>query len=880
MDPNGFTVNHTINDGFTARIFSLALRGVDVRAGNFTKTTTAAPAAQSVNAGLQPQLVLFSSVQDVAATGLVTQARYGLGASDGTNEGSSAFQDQDGVGTSNVDGIDKTSKVFVKVNNATPTIDAEADLTGLTATGFDLNWTTNDAVATQILYLAFGVPTGPNMQVLSGSYAGDGTSGRPVHVGFQPDVVFVKADADAYGVVRTSTMTGNVTKSLFFGTYPLVDRIQSLDASGFTVGNNLEVNGAGTNYYWVALKAAPGQLKVGFYDGNDADNRNIPGVGFQPDYVMILPAADHWTWHRYGPTVGDRSMTIEGGIPLPGPGANRIQAFQLDGFQVGSDIDVNDGTPLTRYHYIAAKATPGRINVGTYAGNGGGSRAIAGVGFLPEWAMVSRQETDMTVHKPASTGIATDSAQVWGGYPAAANSPDLIEALQPDGFQVGSSQNGSGATFNYYWVAFGPHPATTYYRSIGDTTVTYGTAGTTGAGTRASVTNGSATVGGLLGTTWRASNRGRGDVITIPCDDPPACTMPTVGVHYMIQGVPADNALQLSRGYQGATNPSASYLIRRQFLTLTAWEGCISGTAPACNNYFPVIGGNLVIEDRHEVGIAYKDSVFVYGGVNPIVDINGSTTDATRTITLTADPGNRHLGLRGTGVILDMNGGTADEGVRIGDDFVTVEWLEFQNGASNADGIEISSINTPNQVVVRNNLFHNLSTGIDYSDTDVNADIYNNILHDNGRNIRLDFNLVGTPVVRIFNNTIFRGTSGVVPSGISALSPGTYPSVVIRNNIAHSNATGDYGVFGLNAASSHNLASDLTGTTHSSVGTGIDSVLLPAMAFVSTAVGFEDLHIQTGSAMESRPPPPGLWVVPVASPARLCELAAFKPETP
>ena len=80
--------------------------------------------------------------------------------------------------------------------------------------------------------------------------------------------------------------------------------------------------------------------------------------------------------------------------------------------------------------------------------------------------------------------------------------------------------------------------------------------GTTGAGTRVSVTNGSATVGGLLGTTWRASNRGRGDVITIPCDDPPACLNGASpdGVHYMVLGVAADDSLQLSQGYLGPTN--------------------------------------------------------------------------------------------------------------------------------------------------------------------------------------------------------------------------------------------------------------------------------------------------------------------------------------
>ena len=44
-------------------------------------------------------------------------------------------------------------RTVVKVDNSTPAIDAEADLTAMNSDGFTLNWTTNDAVATELLYL-------------------------------------------------------------------------------------------------------------------------------------------------------------------------------------------------------------------------------------------------------------------------------------------------------------------------------------------------------------------------------------------------------------------------------------------------------------------------------------------------------------------------------------------------------------------------------------------------------------------------------------------------------------------------------------------------------------------------------------------------------
>jgi hypothetical protein len=115
--------------------------------------------------------------------------------------------------------------------------------------------------------------------------------------------------------------------------------------------------------------------------------------------------------------------------------------------------------------------------------------------------------------------------------------------------------------------------------------------------------------------------------------------------------------------------------------------------------YFPTTSSSLVADDRSEVGIAYKDSVFPpIGNVN--VTIDGSTTDATHTITLTADPGNRHYGIAGAGVILD-GGAATDSAVLILDDFVTVEWLEIRGGGSGFDGVEWQSIGAVNKGVAR-----------------------------------------------------------------------------------------------------------------------------------------------------------------------------------
>jgi hypothetical protein len=209
----------------------------------------------------------------------------------------------------------------------------------------------------------------------------------------------------------------------------------------------------------------------------------------------------------------------------------------------------------------------------------------------------------------------------------------------------------------YYWAAFGPHTET-YYRSIGTAAdlVDQGTL---------TLTAGSMIVTGS-GTSWKAANRGRGDRLTVGTN------------HYMILGVASDTQLTLASpavvSYTGST-----YTIARQFTIFQGWENCVSRSAantckrPAdTQEYFATTSSSLVADDRREIGIAYKDSVFTPSAQVLFV---GATTETTHTIMLTADGINRHNGVAGAGVVID--GAGANRGFRIEDNNYTVEWLEF-----------------------------------------------------------------------------------------------------------------------------------------------------------------------------------------------------------
>jgi hypothetical protein len=159
MNGDGFTVNFTSANTNASQMFSLALGGIRAKVGNFNKTTAAAPASQAITSpGFRPGAVFLSSFQNVAQTAPFSEphGRFGIGASDGTNEGSSAFDATDNVATTSVGSIDKTSKVFVKLNG--PPLEAEADMASFDPTGFTLSWSTNDNVAAQMCFLALGAP--------------------------------------------------------------------------------------------------------------------------------------------------------------------------------------------------------------------------------------------------------------------------------------------------------------------------------------------------------------------------------------------------------------------------------------------------------------------------------------------------------------------------------------------------------------------------------------------------------------------------------------------------------------------------------------------------------------------------------------------------
>jgi len=282
------------------------------------------------------------------------------------------------------------------------------------------------------------------MKLRVGSYVGDGTDNRQITgIGFQPDLVWVKrgGSGTGYPAWRSSNLAGDL--SVFFANEAAAaDCIQSLDADGFTLGTSTSVNASGATYYYAAFCDNGADFAVGGYTGNGTDNRDITGLGFEPDYVVVRCRSQaRYSYARTDQFVGDLSANHFGGEY-----ANLIQSFGADGFQVGNQADINYSG--WEYTWFAFLAVAGWSASGLYAGNGVDGRQIAGLGFAPDVVVVIGEVTSSVFRTSSMPGDATY------GFGLGSGQTNRIQALLSDGFEVGTDTTVNQVGKNYRWFAF------------------------------------------------------------------------------------------------------------------------------------------------------------------------------------------------------------------------------------------------------------------------------------------------------------------------------------------------------------------------------------------------------------------------------------------
>jgi len=284
-----------------------------------------------------------------------------------------------------------------------------------------------------------------------GSYTGTGSPQCIRGVGFQPEVLIIKGDTTESAAWRSSSMSGDST-AYFADRIPnFEDGITSLDPDAFSLGEDPSVNAEEVTYQYVAFPSYA-DIRVGSYIGDGAGGRSISGIGFQPDLVWLKGDVYEAAVWRSSEMPGDRTALFTTGREI----VDAIEALESDGFQVGSHPAVNGPTSVV--HYVAFRAVPGSLAVGTYTGNGLDNRSITGLGLEPDyvWVKVDSVATSM-VHR--SSGLEGDTTM---RIIDAINAPNEIQALEADGFQVGTGNvvNTDGDRYRYVaWKATGTGPA-------------------------------------------------------------------------------------------------------------------------------------------------------------------------------------------------------------------------------------------------------------------------------------------------------------------------------------------------------------------------------------------------------------------------------------
>lgn len=159
LDADGFTVN--VQTGTTARVMTtLCLKGGSYKVGTFNQATGTGNQS-TTGIGFKPAGILLSSFNNVTSTSVLTNMRWSLGMATSASarasiwSGSVAGATNQSLTDQNNDST-KTLRMMTAAGAGNPTTQAIADLVSMDSDGFTLNWSTADATAREITYLAFG----------------------------------------------------------------------------------------------------------------------------------------------------------------------------------------------------------------------------------------------------------------------------------------------------------------------------------------------------------------------------------------------------------------------------------------------------------------------------------------------------------------------------------------------------------------------------------------------------------------------------------------------------------------------------------------------------------------------------------------------------
>ena len=286
--------------------------------------------------------------------------------------------------------------------------------------------------------------TAPSASLAFSSYVGDGAPDRSIGVGaFQPTFAWVtNRDAGGVGGEPYFKTPGMAAGQSYGVTAQLLNtgRIDVFEVTGIRIDANPDVNAVGVNYDVIGVRNSIDGIKVLQYPGDGDDNRDVTGVGFDPEYVIVVQVSASNDAVVKAPNFAALTSAL---LKVGTASMIRIKTLITDGFRIGTSSKVNTNGAI--YEAICFKSFnngEGKVKILQYTGDAVDNRAIVGVGFQPRFAIVSSVGKQ---HMHKSQGM--------GAFAKRHGTPtfdtDMIKSFDADGFTLGAQGSVNADLINY-----------------------------------------------------------------------------------------------------------------------------------------------------------------------------------------------------------------------------------------------------------------------------------------------------------------------------------------------------------------------------------------------------------------------------------------------
>jgi len=335
-----------------------------------------------------------------------------------------------------------------------------AYISALNSDGFSVG-TTDSVAGGTFHYFAFKEKANFFKQ---GTYDGNSTDGTIISdVGFKPNWVAVKNGTNTtanntYAFSNQTESYGN-SPSYFSATANLVNMIKTIENSGFSLGTDVKVNATGDSYYYVAFGGVPApsssgtfRMAQGTYSGNGT-SQAVTNIGFSPDLVIVKNDAAQISVFRTKLMRGDTTAYFTGATANL---VNAITSITEDGFTVGGDARTNASGNTYQWQAFGNAYDPidnagaSDFAIGAIYGNGLDNRDITKIPFQPNMVVVK----SITNAGAAVFRTSSHVDDLTSYFQASADAANFVQALNTDGFQIGSGVTVNTSAVVYFWFAF------------------------------------------------------------------------------------------------------------------------------------------------------------------------------------------------------------------------------------------------------------------------------------------------------------------------------------------------------------------------------------------------------------------------------------------